>query len=192
MDESLCQGGRSGSLAVKVAATLVDRHCGLVQSLVRHIGPFFLFHRIQSRIGSPVSPQHTGSSRTVRRYPANNGQLTSNALPNGNGHEQSRPGPHAVSQEDTLSAKGKVCRAVTLLGLLIGVMGKGNTLTGDSPETMDSQDCAAQWNEKGRSAWALLGLAKKGALLKENTSGKQNADGLRQEPGDMTIASQRC
>ncbi|KAM3671481.1 latent-transforming growth factor beta-binding protein 2 isoform 4-T4 [Ammospiza maritima maritima] len=61
---------------------------------------------IQSRIGSPVSPQHTGSSRTVRRYPASNGQLTSNALPNGNGHEQSRPGPHAVSQEHTLSAKG--------------------------------------------------------------------------------------
>ncbi|XP_037994049.1 latent-transforming growth factor beta-binding protein 2 isoform X2 [Motacilla alba alba] len=61
---------------------------------------------IQSRIGSPVSPQHTGSSRTVRRYPASNGQLTSNALPNGNGHEQSRSGPHAVSQEHTLSAKG--------------------------------------------------------------------------------------
>ncbi|XP_014745837.1 PREDICTED: latent-transforming growth factor beta-binding protein 2 isoform X2 [Sturnus vulgaris] len=61
---------------------------------------------IQSRIGSPVSPQHTGSSRTVRRYPASNGQLTSNALPNGNGHEQSSSGPHAVSQEHTLSAKG--------------------------------------------------------------------------------------
>uniref|UniRef100_A0A8D2M420 Latent-transforming growth factor beta-binding protein 1 n=1 Tax=Zonotrichia albicollis TaxID=44394 RepID=A0A8D2M420_ZONAL len=60
----------------------------------------------RSRIGSPVAPQHTGSSRTVRRYPASNGQLTSNALPNGNGHEQSRPGPHAVSQEHTLSAKG--------------------------------------------------------------------------------------
>uniref|UniRef100_A0A8B9DJC9 Latent transforming growth factor beta binding protein 2 n=1 Tax=Anser cygnoides TaxID=8845 RepID=A0A8B9DJC9_ANSCY len=43
----------------------------------------------QSRIGSPVSPQHTGPSRTVRRYPASHGQLTSNALPNGHGHEQS-------------------------------------------------------------------------------------------------------
>ncbi|KAJ7410241.1 Latent-transforming growth factor beta-binding protein 2 [Willisornis vidua] len=60
----------------------------------------------RSRIGSPVSPQHTGLSRTVRRYPASNGQLTSNALPNGNGHEQSSSGPHAVSQEHTLSAKG--------------------------------------------------------------------------------------
>ncbi|XP_050752785.1 latent-transforming growth factor beta-binding protein 2 isoform X2 [Gymnogyps californianus] len=60
----------------------------------------------QSRIGSPVSPQHTGPSRTVRRYPASNGQLTSNALPNGNGHEQSSSGPHAVSQEHTLAARG--------------------------------------------------------------------------------------
>lgn len=101
----------------------MDRQCGSVQSLVRHIGSFFLFHRIQSRIGSPVSPQHTGSSRTVRRYPASNGQLTSNALPNGNGHEQGSSGPHAVSQEHNLAAKGKVCRAVTLLGLLVGVMG---------------------------------------------------------------------
>uniref|UniRef100_A0A8C9N739 Latent-transforming growth factor beta-binding protein 1 n=1 Tax=Serinus canaria TaxID=9135 RepID=A0A8C9N739_SERCA len=62
--------------------------------------------RIQSRIGSPVSPQHTGPSRTVRRYPASNGQLTSNALPSGNGHEQSRSDPLTVSQEHTLSAKG--------------------------------------------------------------------------------------
>lgn len=48
----------------------------------------------QSRGGSFVpSPQHTGSSRTVRRYPAtNNGQLTSNALPKGNGFEQSSTG----------------------------------------------------------------------------------------------------
>ncbi|XP_053132852.1 latent-transforming growth factor beta-binding protein 2 isoform X3 [Hemicordylus capensis] len=50
----------------------------------------------QSRSGSLVpSQQHAGSSRTVRRYPAaHNGQLTSNALPNGNGFEQSNAGPH--------------------------------------------------------------------------------------------------
>lgn len=106
----------------------MDRHCGSVQALVRNIGSFFLFHRIQSRIGSPVSPQHTGSSRTVRRYPASNGQLTSNALPSGNGHEQSSSGPHAVSQEHTLSAKGKASRAATLLGLLVGVSWERATL----------------------------------------------------------------
>uniref|UniRef100_U3J6C1 Latent transforming growth factor beta binding protein 2 n=1 Tax=Anas platyrhynchos platyrhynchos TaxID=8840 RepID=U3J6C1_ANAPP len=56
---------------------------------VRNTRSFFLSRRTQSRIGSPVPPQHTGPSRTVRRYPASHGQLTSNALPNGHGHEQS-------------------------------------------------------------------------------------------------------
>ncbi|CAM4580161.1 latent-transforming growth factor beta-binding protein 2 isoform X1 [Caretta caretta] len=59
----------------------------------------------QGRIGSPVS-QHAGSSRTVRRYPTGNTQLTSNALPNGNGHEQSSSGQHAAYQEHMLSLWG--------------------------------------------------------------------------------------
>uniref|UniRef100_A0A8C0JEB2 Latent transforming growth factor beta binding protein 2 n=1 Tax=Chelonoidis abingdonii TaxID=106734 RepID=A0A8C0JEB2_CHEAB len=59
----------------------------------------------QGRIVFPIS-QHTGSSRTVRRYPAGNIQLTSNSLPNGNGHEQSSSGPHVAYQEDTLSLWG--------------------------------------------------------------------------------------
>eukprot|EP00076_Gallus_gallus_P021987 XP_015143163.2 latent-transforming growth factor beta-binding protein 2 isoform X2 [Gallus gallus] len=62
--------------------------------------------RTQSRIGSPVSTQHTGPSRTVRRYPASNGQLTSNTLPNGHGHEQGSSGPNAAFQEHTLAARG--------------------------------------------------------------------------------------
>ncbi|XP_075782988.1 latent-transforming growth factor beta-binding protein 2 isoform X2 [Pelodiscus sinensis] len=60
----------------------------------------------QGRIGSPVSSQHTGPSRTVRRYQAANTQLMSNALPSGNGHEQSSSGPHAADQENTLSLWG--------------------------------------------------------------------------------------
>ncbi|KAI4874235.1 hypothetical protein NFI96_020690 [Prochilodus magdalenae] len=37
--------------------------------------------------GSPdISPQQTGTSRTVKRYPSSSGPITSNALPNGNGH----------------------------------------------------------------------------------------------------------
>nr|XP_009669183.1 PREDICTED: latent-transforming growth factor beta-binding protein 2 isoform X1 [Struthio camelus australis] len=55
----------------------------------------------QSRIGSPISPQHTGPSRTVRRYPDSSRHLTSNALPSGNGYEQGSSGPHAASQEYT-------------------------------------------------------------------------------------------
>nr|XP_034964450.1 latent-transforming growth factor beta-binding protein 2 [Zootoca vivipara] len=55
----------------------------------------------QSQSRSVATPQlHTGPSRTVRRYPAtNNDQLTSNALPNGNGFEQSSSGPHTAFQE---------------------------------------------------------------------------------------------
>uniref|UniRef100_A0A8C0VAM5 Latent-transforming growth factor beta-binding protein 1 n=1 Tax=Cyanistes caeruleus TaxID=156563 RepID=A0A8C0VAM5_CYACU len=90
--------GRDASL--QGAQAPIPRH-------VPAVGPHsVLVGTSSSRIGSPVSPQHTGSSRTVRRYPASNGQLTSNALPNGNGHEQRSSGPHAVSQEHTLSTKG--------------------------------------------------------------------------------------
>uniref|UniRef100_A0A8C9LDU8 Latent-transforming growth factor beta-binding protein 1 n=1 Tax=Pavo cristatus TaxID=9049 RepID=A0A8C9LDU8_PAVCR len=60
----------------------------------------------QSRIGSPVSTHHTGPSRTVRRYPASNGPLTSNTLPNGHGHEQGSSGPNAAFREHTLAARG--------------------------------------------------------------------------------------
>ncbi|CAL8291112.1 unnamed protein product, partial [Gadus morhua 'NCC'] len=41
----------------------------------------------QVRRGPPdLTPQQTGSSRTVRRYPSSAGPITSNALPNGNGY----------------------------------------------------------------------------------------------------------
>lgn len=86
---------------------------GSAQLLVRSISSFLLFYRTQSRIGSPVSTQHTGPSRTVRRYPASNGQLTSNTLPNGHGHEQGSSGPNAAFQEHTLAARGKASRDVT-------------------------------------------------------------------------------
>ncbi|KAG7466387.1 hypothetical protein MATL_G00164230 [Megalops atlanticus] len=37
-----------------------------------------------------TSPQHAGTSRTVKRYPSSNWPITSNALPNGNGNGHSR------------------------------------------------------------------------------------------------------
>ncbi|KAM3871347.1 latent-transforming growth factor beta-binding protein 2-like [Diretmus argenteus] len=41
----------------------------------------------QVRRGPPdSSPQQTGTSRTVKRYPSSTGPITSNALPNGNGY----------------------------------------------------------------------------------------------------------
>lgn len=35
------------------------------------------------------SPQHSGTSRTVKRYPSSSGPITSNALPSSNGHAHS-------------------------------------------------------------------------------------------------------
>lgn len=98
------------SIAVRVRIEYTGHSCrSTAWSSVVNI----LFHRTQGRIGSPVS-QHTGSSRTVRRYPAGNTQLTSNALPNGNGHEQSSSGQHAAYQEHTLSLWGKTYWAASI------------------------------------------------------------------------------
>lgn len=147
---------------------------------VRNIRSFFLSRRTQSRIGSPVPPQHTGPSRTVRRYPASHGQLTSNALPNGHGHEQSSSGPHAVSQEHTLAARGKACRGVTLSGLLLvsrGVTGGprhpyGTLEVGRGEESSAPRGRREQNGEKLRTeergvrTVMLLSVVKKETLLK--------------------------
>ncbi|XP_035388600.1 latent-transforming growth factor beta-binding protein 2 isoform X1 [Electrophorus electricus] len=52
----------------------------------------------QVRRGSPeISPQQTGASRTVKRYPSSTGPITSNALPSGHGwgNGQSREYAHS-------------------------------------------------------------------------------------------------
>ncbi|XP_064809909.1 latent-transforming growth factor beta-binding protein 2-like isoform X1 [Oncorhynchus masou masou] len=41
------------------------------------------------------SPQQTGMSRTVKRYPSSTGPITSNALPNGNGHDIGNANGHS-------------------------------------------------------------------------------------------------
>ncbi|XP_037343428.2 latent-transforming growth factor beta-binding protein 2-like [Pungitius pungitius] len=47
----------------------------------------------QVRRGPPdSSPQQTGTSRTVKRYPSSSGPITSNAIPNGNGYASGRHG----------------------------------------------------------------------------------------------------
>ncbi|XP_068194619.1 latent-transforming growth factor beta-binding protein 2-like isoform X2 [Antennarius striatus] len=49
----------------------------------------------QVRWGPPdSSPQQTGTSRTVKRYPSSSGPITSNALPNGNGYTSSHSNDH--------------------------------------------------------------------------------------------------
>ncbi|XP_034078265.1 latent-transforming growth factor beta-binding protein 2 [Gymnodraco acuticeps] len=49
----------------------------------------------QVRRGPPdSSPQQTGTSRTVKRYPSSSGPITSNALPNGNGYANGHGSEH--------------------------------------------------------------------------------------------------
>ncbi|XP_030574575.1 latent-transforming growth factor beta-binding protein 2 [Archocentrus centrarchus] len=49
----------------------------------------------QVRRGPPdSSPQQTGTSRTVKRYPSSSGPITSNALPSGNGHSNGHGNEH--------------------------------------------------------------------------------------------------
>lgn len=47
--------------------------------------------RTQVKRGPPdPSPQQTGTSRTVKRYPSSSGPITSNALPSGNSYTNGR------------------------------------------------------------------------------------------------------
>lgn len=51
--------------------------------------------RTQVRRGPPdSSPQQTGTSRTVKRYPSSSGPITSNALPGGNGYGNGHSNEH--------------------------------------------------------------------------------------------------
>ncbi|XP_049319930.1 latent-transforming growth factor beta-binding protein 2 isoform X1 [Astyanax mexicanus] len=60
----------------------------------------------QVRRGSPdLSPQQTGSSRTVKRYPSSTGPITSNALPNGHSNGN-RHGSHGYTHTQHLSSSG--------------------------------------------------------------------------------------
>lgn len=53
--------------------------------------PMMSSDRTQVRRGPPdTSPQQTGTSRTVKRYPSSSAPITSNALPSNNGFTNSR------------------------------------------------------------------------------------------------------
>lgn len=58
-----------------------------------YVLPMMCFDRTQVRRGQPdTSPQQTGTSRTVKRYPSSSAPITSNALPSNNGYANSRSG----------------------------------------------------------------------------------------------------
>uniref|UniRef100_A0A673Y9A1 Latent-transforming growth factor beta-binding protein 1 n=1 Tax=Salmo trutta TaxID=8032 RepID=A0A673Y9A1_SALTR len=92
------------------------------------------------------SPQQTGTSRTVKRYPSSTGPITSNALPNGNGHDIGNaalllftqvsvclcaPGANLTSNLDRIKIvfTPMVCRRVCSGGRCYNSCEKGDTTT---------------------------------------------------------------
>uniref|UniRef100_A0A674APG6 Latent-transforming growth factor beta-binding protein 1 n=1 Tax=Salmo trutta TaxID=8032 RepID=A0A674APG6_SALTR len=94
------------------------------------------------------SPQQTGTSRTVKRYPSSTGPITSNALPNGNGHDNGKgngllllltkvsvcrcaPGANLTSNLDRIKIvfTPMVCRRVCSGGRCYNNCEKGDTTT---------------------------------------------------------------
>ena len=66
------------------------------------------FHSSQVRRGPPdLTPQQTGSSRTVKRYPSSAGPITSNALPNGNGYSTGHGAAAAAAAQGNWPGTGR-------------------------------------------------------------------------------------
>nr|XP_015205835.1 PREDICTED: latent-transforming growth factor beta-binding protein 2 isoform X1 [Lepisosteus oculatus] len=102
----------------------------------------------QIRPGHAESSSHqTGTSRTVKRYPSPNGQITSNALPNGNGqlHVSQQPASTPQSFNSAVDPKGAnltanidrikivftpmICKRVCRSGQCFNSCEKGDTTT---------------------------------------------------------------
>uniref|UniRef100_W5MXR7 Latent-transforming growth factor beta-binding protein 1 n=1 Tax=Lepisosteus oculatus TaxID=7918 RepID=W5MXR7_LEPOC len=105
-------------------------------------------HSTQIRPGHAESSSHqTGTSRTVKRYPSPNGQITSNALPNGNGqlHVSQQPASTPQSFNSAVDPKGAnltanidrikivftpmICKRVCRSGQCFNSCEKGDTTT---------------------------------------------------------------
>uniref|UniRef100_A0A8C7FFH7 Latent-transforming growth factor beta-binding protein 2 n=1 Tax=Oncorhynchus kisutch TaxID=8019 RepID=A0A8C7FFH7_ONCKI len=105
------------------------------------------------------SPQQTGTSRTVKRYPSSTGPITSNALPNGNGHDIGnakghssnghRPttnGANLTSSLDRIKIvfTPMVCRRVCSGGRCYNSCEKGDTTTVYSENQQQHQPAKTQ------------------------------------------------
>uniref|UniRef100_A0A3Q3DZZ5 Latent transforming growth factor beta binding protein 2 n=1 Tax=Labrus bergylta TaxID=56723 RepID=A0A3Q3DZZ5_9LABR len=91
--------------------------------------------RPSERRGPPdSSPQQTGTSRTVKRYPSSSGPITSNALPNGNGYANvcvCFPGANLTSNLDRIKIvfTPMLCRRVCSGGRCYNSCEKGDITT---------------------------------------------------------------
>uniref|UniRef100_A0A8K9WUD7 Latent-transforming growth factor beta-binding protein 1 n=1 Tax=Oncorhynchus mykiss TaxID=8022 RepID=A0A8K9WUD7_ONCMY len=97
----VCRSGFQGARCEEAAPEQVYIHTG---GSLRRIQPGTNpFQREQPRRrpterrgpADSSSPQQTGTSRTVKRYPSSTGPITSNALPNGNGHDIGNANGHS-------------------------------------------------------------------------------------------------
>uniref|UniRef100_A0A8C9TEE0 Latent-transforming growth factor beta-binding protein 1 n=1 Tax=Scleropages formosus TaxID=113540 RepID=A0A8C9TEE0_SCLFO len=107
-----------------------------------------------------TSPQQTGTSRTVKRYPSSGGPITTNALPNGNGASYSHRRPTTSSEALVFSFPGAnlttnldrikivftpmVCRRVCTGGRCHNSCEKGETTTVYSENQSHSQPPRSQ------------------------------------------------
>uniref|UniRef100_A0A8C7FEW8 Latent-transforming growth factor beta-binding protein 1 n=1 Tax=Oncorhynchus kisutch TaxID=8019 RepID=A0A8C7FEW8_ONCKI len=99
----------------------------------------------------PLQPQ-TGTSRTVKRYPSSTGPITSNALPNGNGHDIGNAKGHSSNGANLTSSLDRikivftpmVCRRVCSGGRCYNSCEKGDTTTVYSENQQQHQPAKTQ------------------------------------------------
>uniref|UniRef100_A0A8C7FEU2 Latent-transforming growth factor beta-binding protein 2 n=1 Tax=Oncorhynchus kisutch TaxID=8019 RepID=A0A8C7FEU2_ONCKI len=152
----VCRSGFQGARCEEAAPEQVYIHTG---GSLRRIQPGTNpFQREQPR-RRPTERQQTGTSRTVKRYPSSTGPITSNALPNGNGHDIGnakghssnghRPttnGANLTSSLDRIKIvfTPMVCRRVCSGGRCYNSCEKGDTTTVYSENQQQHQPAKTQ------------------------------------------------
>uniref|UniRef100_A0A665WA71 Latent transforming growth factor beta binding protein 2 n=1 Tax=Echeneis naucrates TaxID=173247 RepID=A0A665WA71_ECHNA len=96
------------------------------------------------------SPQQTGTSRTVKRYPASSGPITSNALPNGNSYANSH-GANLTSNLDRIKIvfTPMLCRRVCSGGRCYNSCERGDITTVYSETSPQQQQQQQQPKNQG-------------------------------------------
>uniref|UniRef100_A0A8C7Q280 Latent transforming growth factor beta binding protein 2 n=1 Tax=Oncorhynchus mykiss TaxID=8022 RepID=A0A8C7Q280_ONCMY len=125
----VCRSGFQGARCEEAAPEQVYIHTrGSLRRIQPGTNPF---QREQPR-RKPTERQQTGTSRTVKRYPSSTGPITSNALPNGNGHDNGKGnGANLTSNLDRIKIvfTPMVCRRVCSGGRCYNNCEKGDTTT---------------------------------------------------------------
>uniref|UniRef100_A0AAZ3PZC7 Latent-transforming growth factor beta-binding protein 1 n=1 Tax=Oncorhynchus tshawytscha TaxID=74940 RepID=A0AAZ3PZC7_ONCTS len=154
----VCRSGFQGARCEEAAPEQVYIHNGgslrRIQERFEGSGVICLVTRTQVRRGpaDSSSPQQTGTSRTVKRYPSSTGPITSNALPNGNGHDIGNANGHSSNGANLTSSLDRikivftpmVCRRVCSGGRCYNSCEKGDTTTVYSENQQQHQPAKTQ------------------------------------------------